>query len=222
MGRESRDLTNAEFGMLKVEGRAARPANRRDNCSFWRCRCECGKVVVVARSNLVAGHTRSCGCSRRAKADLSGQTHGKLYVMERAPRPEAETGYQRNLYNWFRCRCKCGRVVVLPAEYITSGSNASCGCAKRVIKPHQRRIGKGIMPTVEADLERRRNEREKGPPPMQNARKCECCGKTFDCYARDRWGWKLRRNNRLLIFCTWKCQRAWEKENPMRGTPERW
>src|SRR5437870_3360724 len=28
----------------------------------WRCRCECGATLVVRRSNLTSGNTRSCGC----------------------------------------------------------------------------------------------------------------------------------------------------------------
>ena len=28
----------------------------------WICRCECGKIKTVSRSNLVSGHTKSCGC----------------------------------------------------------------------------------------------------------------------------------------------------------------
>lgn len=33
--------------------------------AFWKCRCECGKEVVVLGSSLRHGDTKSCGCLRR-------------------------------------------------------------------------------------------------------------------------------------------------------------
>jgi hypothetical protein len=32
------------------------------NRTFWRCQCECGKVVLKPTSHLRSGHSRSCGC----------------------------------------------------------------------------------------------------------------------------------------------------------------
>jgi hypothetical protein len=32
---------------------------------YW-CRCKCGRVISVARSNLLSKHTRSCGCLRQS------------------------------------------------------------------------------------------------------------------------------------------------------------
>lgn len=34
----------------------------------WMCKCECGKGTIVTRSNLVTGHTKSCGCLKRRSA----------------------------------------------------------------------------------------------------------------------------------------------------------
>lgn len=42
----------------------------------WNCRCDCGKLVVVPRSNLMSGNSRSCGCYRRDMALASITTHG--------------------------------------------------------------------------------------------------------------------------------------------------
>lgn len=33
--------------------------------SLWRCRCECGNETVVQYSNLISGHTKSCGCLQK-------------------------------------------------------------------------------------------------------------------------------------------------------------
>ncbi len=33
--------------------------------NFWKCRCECGNETVVQYSNLISGHTKSCGCLQK-------------------------------------------------------------------------------------------------------------------------------------------------------------
>lgn len=33
--------------------------------SFWLCKCQCGKLVVVRGNSLTSGNTTSCNCSRR-------------------------------------------------------------------------------------------------------------------------------------------------------------
>jgi hypothetical protein len=50
-----------KFGKLLVEA-----AQGRDNHKnpLWQCLCTCGKIKVVRGSNLLNGHTTSCGCSK--------------------------------------------------------------------------------------------------------------------------------------------------------------
>ncbi len=47
------------------------------------CECECGNKTVVLKSNLVKGHTKSCGCNRvqNAKKQFTkhGQSNTRLY-----------------------------------------------------------------------------------------------------------------------------------------------
>ncbi len=31
---------------------------------YYRCQCECGAIKVVQKSNLLHGHTKSCGCMK--------------------------------------------------------------------------------------------------------------------------------------------------------------
>ena len=51
-------LDGRVFGRLTVVERAGSTSKQ----STWRCRCVCGKERVLPRSDLVSGHTRSCGC----------------------------------------------------------------------------------------------------------------------------------------------------------------
>jgi len=55
------DLTGRRFGRLTVLRKEGPGACWQQQ---WRCLCDCGREVVVFRSNLASGHTRSCGCLR--------------------------------------------------------------------------------------------------------------------------------------------------------------
>lgn len=60
--------TGEIFGRLTV----IRFSHRRDEKSYYRCRCECGKMHTVMYSHLLSGGTRSCGCLRK-------ELNSKLY-----------------------------------------------------------------------------------------------------------------------------------------------
>lgn len=55
------DLTGKTFGRLTVVGFV----EWKDHIGYWRCRCVCGNQTVVRYSNLIYGHTKSCGCLQR-------------------------------------------------------------------------------------------------------------------------------------------------------------
>ncbi len=57
------DLTGKRFGRLVVvecAGQAEKHGNYR-----WKCRCDCGQVVVVKAGRLKSGNTATCGCIRQ-------------------------------------------------------------------------------------------------------------------------------------------------------------
>ena len=63
------DLTGEVYGRLLVIERAEDhilPSGQRR--AKWRCRCDCGEVVVVAATHLRRGTTRSCGCLGREQS----------------------------------------------------------------------------------------------------------------------------------------------------------
>ena len=56
------DLTNQKFSELT----ALRLYSQRDTHGrYWLCRCSCGQEIAVRASNLISGHTKSCGRHRR-------------------------------------------------------------------------------------------------------------------------------------------------------------
>jgi len=56
------DLTGQRFGRLFVVSRAQNNSRGR---ACWVCRCDCGNTKIVVGSNLLQGHTNSCGCILR-------------------------------------------------------------------------------------------------------------------------------------------------------------
>lgn len=43
----------------------------------WKCRCDCGSVREVLRSNLINGDSTSCGCRAREVSSARWRTHGR-------------------------------------------------------------------------------------------------------------------------------------------------
>jgi hypothetical protein len=96
-----------------------------------KCRCDCGNTTIVAKSKVVSGHTRSCGClkaeSSRQKGrarliDLTGRRFGKFTVQKRAKT------HNGSVY-WY-CRCDCGRGRAIRGSALKQGKSKSCGCTK--------------------------------------------------------------------------------------------
>jgi hypothetical protein len=36
---------------------------------YWVCQCSCGQEIAVRASNLVSGHSKSCGCRTRFRKE---------------------------------------------------------------------------------------------------------------------------------------------------------
>jgi hypothetical protein len=71
------DLTGSRFGRLYVIGLAP---EKRYNKPAWLCRCDCGRVKVVAGNPLRTGKTRSCGCLHNEL--VAASAHGGCREME--------------------------------------------------------------------------------------------------------------------------------------------
>lgn len=64
-----KDLTNLTFGRLKV---IKNVGTNKYGYALWECLCECGNTAIITSSNLISGHTKSCGCySYECKKDKS-------------------------------------------------------------------------------------------------------------------------------------------------------
>lgn len=115
------DLTGQRFGRLEVVERAGSTTGG----ILWKCLCDCGESTHVRSGNLRQGVVASCGCGRKAPAqieDLTGRRFGSLVVIERA-------GSVSGRATWV-CRCDCGNEKAVSGSHLRSGQVKSCGCAR--------------------------------------------------------------------------------------------
>jgi hypothetical protein len=138
------DLTGQRKGNGIVLGRAltrdGRPRSRNGQ-PLWRFRCDrCGRITFIRGNCLRNGATKSCGCGRSWRAlDLTGQRKGHLTAQDR-------TGTKtRGSLNW-RCRCDCGRTIVVSAANFSRGVTTHCGCQNaRLIDLRGQRFGRLVV-----------------------------------------------------------------------------
>lgn len=126
------DLTGQEFGKLTVIEHVGLDKSKN---AMWKCRCKCGKELIVKGPNLKAGHTKSCGCLRNEiREDLTGKVFGKLTVIEHA-------GSRKGERVW-KCKCECGNELTVPTGPLNSGKTKSCGCSRKKPKSFEDLTGK--------------------------------------------------------------------------------
>lgn len=120
----SPDLTNRRFGLLVA---LSREDYFKGQGFFWKCRCDCGKVIKrVSKILLSVKGVSSCGCARRKNLTILNQRFGKLlaiYFYGNFPLG----GYKQR--HWL-CLCQCGKKVPIPEQHLIDGRRVSCGCSK--------------------------------------------------------------------------------------------
>ena len=119
---QKENLLGNVYGKLTVIAEAP----RRNNRTYWLCRCECGTELEVLASNLKRGNTKTCGyCGNGGKKlDLTGKRFGSLVAIE-----ESEHRSSRNEVYW-KCLCDCGKETTVRIGHLTSGRIKSCGCGR--------------------------------------------------------------------------------------------
>ena len=133
IGKKFNHLTVVEKGPSYVSPGGHKSAQ-------WWCECDCEEhnKVLVRRSNLTSGNTKSCGCqntiarkrnvqkARQSQTlDLTNQTFGELTAL----RPTDKRLGKNTSIVW-ECRCSCGSLHYAPANYLNAGRVESCGCNK--------------------------------------------------------------------------------------------
>ncbi len=115
--------TGARFGALTILERVMRPAGEKRSGHFYRCRCDCGEIVVRQRDTIVTREYATCGCG--IQRNLAGRVYGRLTVLNEYRRID---GPGRNT-EW-KVTCACGNQSWVRASALKSGKTRSCGCLR--------------------------------------------------------------------------------------------
>lgn len=97
-----------------------------------RCKCDCGNEVVLAKSEVSSGGTRSCGCLQRERA-VEANTKDFTGVVSPFGIKFIKPLYQNKKGVWvWQCQCHCGEYFeALPAHVLSKNVKVkSCGCMK--------------------------------------------------------------------------------------------
>lgn len=88
----------------------------------WKCRCDCGNIIIAKGDLLRNGSVRSCGCNKII--DETNNQYGKLTVL-------SMNRIDNHCALW-NCQCECGNQVVVSGNHLRSGHTISCGCVKSI------------------------------------------------------------------------------------------
>ena len=127
------DEVGNKYGLLSV----IEYAGIKNYRALWKCKCDCGKEIIIDSHSLRGGTTMSCGCLKILKAkqrciDLTGCVFGRLTVIEKSDKYNYEGRNNRPRVQW-RCRCECGKEILVTGKSLRSGNTQSCGCLNRDI-----------------------------------------------------------------------------------------
>ena len=125
MGRRVVDITGERFGNLTV---IERDVDAVSKGAKWICKCDCGNIISVLGSHLRNGHTKSCGCLKTQREDLSNQRFGRLIVLR-----EDDKDTKKCI-----CKCDCGNIVSVNKSNLKRGFTTSCGCYHTEVVSKQR------------------------------------------------------------------------------------
>src|SRR5438309_8998449 len=148
------NLVGQTFGELRVIGHIG--WERRQ--TVWRCQCSCGQYIRVRGTDLLRGHTKSCG----HRASRIGQHVGTLTVLKEAGRDKS----RRVLYE---CRCDCQSVCVVSSK--TLALDPTCPSCR-----HRAQI-RGKLDRLQWE----RSQREEAQLRQSELKSALCpCGETFE------------------------------------------
>lgn len=115
------DLTGKIFGKLTVLERI--PNYPPHNATYYKVKCECGRIYNAHGGNLARGALSQCiKCAGEERdLDLTGKKFGKFTVLHRAE----NNGKDRKNSLW-HVKCECGSVLKVRGHNMLIGTSTQC------------------------------------------------------------------------------------------------
>lgn len=127
-GNIAEDLKGRRFGMLVVMRRGENINGR----VSWYCKCDCGNETLCIARDLKNGDAKSCGCMKKMKniryKDIGGERFGRLVTLHPTLKRD-----KKGSVKW-KCRCDCGKILLVTEDALVRGNTTSCGCKKAEVQ----------------------------------------------------------------------------------------
>lgn len=133
MPKKPIDLTGQQFGELTVLERDLSKPSGNGHHVYWICQCSCGKILSVSSTKLRNENQKSCGhLQLNKRPDIIGKIFNNLTVLD----------YDFSLKDfdgkyYYRCQCKCGKIVSRTYSSLTSTKYSCCDECKKEIFHNQ-------------------------------------------------------------------------------------
>ena len=124
------NLTGQRFGKLVVK----KFSHKNQNRYYWLCVCDCGIQKAIRSDHLGKNDTISCGHTRTHLKNIIGQKFGNLVVISKS--------VFKNGRSFWKCRCSCGRELIIDGANLKSGNTRSCGHLTYVSKSERSFLNK--------------------------------------------------------------------------------
>lgn len=115
------NIIGKKFGTYTVLERVVKP---NDKNTYFKCKCECEKELVICSQHLRYGKTKTCRTCFESKHKLIGKRFGKLVVLQ-----NGGLNNHKNPKKQWLCECDCGKNVMITTHHLIDGYSKSCGCS---------------------------------------------------------------------------------------------
>jgi len=122
------DFTGQRFGKILVLERDLeyeKNKNLKGSYVYWKCKCDCGRIVTYTSSALRKGNITECTHCKNI-IDLTGQVFDALTVL-------GDVGKRDKKQVEWKCQCVCGNIVYRKGYELKKKENFhSCGCLQNL------------------------------------------------------------------------------------------
>lgn len=119
------------FGYLTIISRCGKIHGKR---AAWLVKCKCGNKKIISGKDLRNGHVKSCGCmklekiKKRSKEKVSNTIKKAINKTFGRLTPIKYVGSNDSGRSLFKCKCECGKEIIIEFKRLVSGHTTSCGC----------------------------------------------------------------------------------------------